>query len=47
MAERLASEAVPLAMVEFVQAMIPHQEAYYRSWDVPVLEPYAVYNARR
>lgn len=46
-AGRLAAEAYPAAMADFVAAMLPYLEAHYRSWETPALEPYSAYNARR
>ena len=46
LAARLASEAIPATLAAQVEQLLPHLEAYYRSWAVPEPAPYTVYNSR-
>jgi cytosine/adenosine deaminase-related metal-dependent hydrolase len=45
--ERLSREAFPDDAAKAVEAMMPRLEAYYGAWDLPELDPYSRYNARR
>ena len=45
LARKLAAEAYPAEAGATVEALLPHLEAFYRSWDVPILSPRIPYNS--
>ena len=46
LAAMLSAEPYPAAAADRAERLGPHVEAYYRSWDLPDLEPYTSYNSR-
>ena len=46
LARKLAAEAYPAEAGALVEALLPHLEAYYRSWESPALAPRIPYNSR-
>ncbi|MCP4328605.1 MAG: amidohydrolase family protein [Alphaproteobacteria bacterium] len=46
-ADRLETEPFPAEAAARAERLRPHVEAYYQGWDLPDLDPYTRYNARR
>jgi N-acyl-D-aspartate/D-glutamate deacylase len=46
LADRLAATPFPAEMAGRLAALREHAEAFYRGWEMPVLDPYTRYNSR-
>jgi hypothetical protein len=46
LAGRLAGPPFPSEAVAYAERLLPHLEAYYRSWDHGRPAPYTAYNSR-
>ena len=46
-AAELSAVPYPADAVKLARELLPHVEAFYRSWEHPTREPFTIYNARR
>ena len=47
LAAQLSKVPYPAEAVQLARELLPHVDAFYRSWDHPAREPFTIYNARR